>query len=467
MEKLEQTLKNIAENSKKVGIKQLTTNSTDNSKPGKTLGDPNCPICKGIGFISFDVGLGDPRFGKMEICPCRHKQVLEANRHHLYELSNLDALKDLTFESFQPRGRVGLGAQQADSLEQAYNQAQNFAGTLNKWLLLLGKYGCGKTHLAAAIANQVVGMGVPTIFLTVPDLLDWLRFAYSDQNNNAFEERFDEIRNVALLVMDDFGTQNITPWAQEKLFQIINYRYINRLATVITSNNLLVGFDGRIKSRLSDPELVTQVYILAPDYRNPKDDTGHHELSSLGLHGKQTFGNFTIRNDEGIPAEDIRSLKAAFEAAKTYAEKPEGWLVFTGTYGCGKTHLAAAIGNYQTGLGNPPIMVVVPDLLDQLRVPFEQNSNVSFDKRFEEIKSARMLILDDLGTQSATPWAKEKLYQIFNHRSNAELPTVITLSSRPEDLDPHIYARMLDRRLSKIIEMSAPPYRGGGKVKKY
>jgi DNA replication protein DnaC len=78
-----------------------------------------------------------------------------------------------------------------------------------------------------------------------------------------------------------------------------------------------------------------------------------------------------------------------------------------------------------------------------------------------------MLILDDLGTQSATPWAKEKLYQIFNHRSNAELPTVITLSSRPEDLDPHIYARMLDRRLSKIIEMSAPPYRGGGKVKKY
>ena len=434
--------------------------------PGRTLGDPNCPICKGIGFISFDVDLSDPRFGKMEICPCRHKQVLEANRLHLYELSNLDALKDLTFESFQPRGRVGLGAQQADSLEQAYNQAQNFTGSLDKWLLLLGKYGCGKTHLAAAIANQVVGMGVPTIFLTVPDLLDWLRFAYSDQYNNAFETRFDEIRNVTLLVMDDFGTQNVTPWAQEKLFQIINYRYINRLATVITSNNQLDDFDGRIKSRLTDPELVAQVNILAPDYRNPKDDTGHHELSSLGLHGKQTFGNFTMRKDENIPADDVRSLSVAFESAKRYAEKPEGWLVLIGPYGCGKTHLAAAIGNYQTGLGNPPMMVVVPDLLDHLRATFSPNSNVSLDKRFEEIKSARILILDDLGTQSTTPWAKEKLYQIFNHRYNAELPTVITTSSNTGDLDPRLHSRMLDERICKTVFMDAPPFRGGGKVKK-
>jgi len=430
------------------------------------MGDPNCPICHGIGFVSFDVIPSDPRFGRMEICLCRHKDVLEANRKRLYLLSNLDALSGLTFATFEPRGRVGLGNQQGDSLEQAYNHSQNFAGSLNGWLLLMGKYGCGKTHLAAAIANQAVALGVPTLFLTVPDLLDWLRFAYSDQNDNAFEERFDEIRNVTLLVMDDFGTQNVTAWAQEKLFQIINYRYINRLATVITSNNLLADFDGRIKSRLTDPELVTQVNILAPDYRNPKDDTGHHELSSLGLHGKQTFGNFTLRKDENIPTDVVRSLSLAFETAKRYAEKPEGWLVFNGPYGCGKTHLAAAIGNYQTGLGNPPMMVVVPDLLDHLRATFSPNSNISLDKRFEEIKSARILILDDLGTQSATPWAKEKLYQIFNHRYNAELPTVITTSSLAAELDPRLYSRMLDERICKIVFMEAPPYRGGGKLKK-
>ena len=63
-------------------------------------------------------------------------------------------------------------------------------------------------------------MGVPTLFLTVPDLLDTLRFAYNDEDTT-FEERFDEIRNAKLLVLDDFGTQNATGWAQEKLFQII------------------------------------------------------------------------------------------------------------------------------------------------------------------------------------------------------------------------------------------------------
>jgi DNA replication protein DnaC len=77
-----------------------------------------------------------------------------------------------------------------------------------------------------------------------------------------------------LLVLDDFGTHNATPWAQEKIYQIINHRYINQLPTVVTSNFLINDFEGRIRSRLQDPNLVTVVKILAPDYRNPADDTG-------------------------------------------------------------------------------------------------------------------------------------------------------------------------------------------------
>ena len=70
--------------------------------------------------------------------------------------------------------------------------------------------------LAAAIANFAVEMGVPTLFLTVPDLLDMLRFSF-DSEDTTFEARFNEIRNASLLVLDDFGTQNATGWAQEKL----------------------------------------------------------------------------------------------------------------------------------------------------------------------------------------------------------------------------------------------------------
>jgi DNA replication protein DnaC len=426
-------------------------------------GDPDCPYCHGLGFVGKDVPLGHPDFGKLKVCVCRQRELIEARQKKLYEQSNLGALREKSFENFKARGRVGLAAQQADSLEQAYNSAMHFAGTLQGWLLLLGRYGCGKTHLAAAIANQAVAMGMETFFLTVPDLLDWLRFAYSDNISDSFEERFEKIRDIPLLVMDDFGTQNATAWAQEKLFQILNYRYINKLATVITSNNPLSSFEGRIRSRLMDPELVLRVEILATDYRNPADDIGHPELSSLNLHARKTFESFSLRRDEAIPSTDRATLKDALEAAQTFARNPQGWLVFIGPYGCGKTHLAAAIGNYHAQLGSPPLMVAVPDLLDHLRAAFAPNSSVSLDQRFEEIRSARLLILDDLGTQSATPWAREKIYQLFNYRYNAELPTVITTVNAPEEMDPRLQSRLSDTRLCKIIIMSAPSYTGGGK----
>ncbi len=399
----------------------------------------------------------------MLICSCRKAEVGQAVRDRLFLMSNLDALKRLTFETFKPRGRVGLGEQQAATLERALSHARQFAGSLRGWLLLLGDYGTGKTHLAAAIANEAVQLGVPTLFITVPDLLDWLRFAY-ESPETTFENRFEEIRNTSLLILDDFGTQNATSWAQEKLFQILNYRYVNRLPIVVTSNQSLDEIEPRIRSRLQDPELVTVCRIEAPDYRNPADDTGHHELSSLSLHEQHVFSNFSLRRSEGLNPEDVQSLEKAYKAAEQFAENPKGWLVLTGNYGCGKTHLAAAIGNYRAGLGQLPLFVVVPDLLDHLRATFNPNSTISYDRRFDEVRTTPLLILDDLGTQSATPWAKEKLYQLLNYRYNAELPTVITTAETLENIDPRLRSRMLDARLCRVIGITAPFYRGAARV---
>lgn len=424
-------------------------------------GDPDCPICGGIGYLRRELPINHPDFGKIVPCSCRSEAITQSARSRLFRMSSLEALNELRFENFEKRGRVGLGQLQGDSIENGFNQALNFAQNREGWLLLMGRYGCGKTHLAAAIANHVIEEDISTIFLTVPDLLDWLRYAYSSSGMEiSFEERFEEIREIPLLILDDFGTQNATAWAQEKIFQIMNHRYVNHLPTVVTSNNPITDFEGRIRSRLQDPNLVTVVKILAPDYRNPTDDTGHPELSTLALHSRQTFGNFSLRQHEKILAESLRDLKDAFEAARNFAEHPKGWLLLTGPYGSGKTHLAAAIGNYQAGLGFPPLMVSVPDLLDHLRATFSPNSAVSLDRRFEEIRTARLLILDDLGTQSATPWAREKLYQLFNHRYNAELPTVITTSSTPEELDPRLYSRMQDNRICNVLILPVPAYRG-------
>src|SRR6266498_2962144 len=270
--KIDATLKKIVENTSKANTP--ITSST-------SLGDPNCPYCGGQGYLRAEVPVGDPRFGKLEICVCRQRDVSQQVRERLYSLSRLDELKGLTFDTFQPRGQIGLGEKQSNSLDMAFNQAQHYARSLNGWLLLRGGYGCGKTHLAAAIANFAVEIGVPTLFLTVPDLLDMLRFSY-DSEDTTFEERFNEIRNASLLILDDFGTQNATGWAQEKLFQIINHRYINKLPTVITTNLILDEIEARIRSRLQDADFVHHVKITAGDYRRP-NETSNPGISMLSL----------------------------------------------------------------------------------------------------------------------------------------------------------------------------------------
>jgi DNA replication protein DnaC len=463
-EKIDETLKKLYDDTRSGKIPP--DDSDESLWSQQTIaGDPDCPFCGGLGYLRTELPVGHPEFGRLQLCTCRQNQISQLIRQRLYALSNLDELRHLTFENFQRRGRIGLGPWQADSLELAFNHSQQYARSLNGWLLLQGGYGCGKTHLASAIANFAVDLGVPTLFITVPDLLDTLRFAYSDPEDT-FENRFEEIRRSTLLILDDFGTHNATPWAQEKLFQIINYRSINRLALVVTTNLMLEQIEGRIRSRLEDPEIVTRVHILAPDYRRPTNDAGHSALSSLDLHSDQTFISFEDRRREGLTPDAQRSLEKALREATDFAKNPHGWLVFTGPFGSGKTHLAAAIANSYADIGKQPLFIVVPDLLDHLRATFSPDSTVSLDRRFEEIRTASLLILDDLGAQSMTPWVREKLYQLFNYRYNAKLPTVITTVSFKDEIDARLLSRMQDSRLCKICAITAPAYHGGTPEKK-
>ncbi len=421
---------------------------------------PVCPICNGVGYLHQSLPVSDPNFGKLVLCVCRQNENMQADRNRLYQVSNLEVYKPMTFSVFSVQGRLGLADEHINSLQYALSQAQQFAAKPQGWLTLMGSYGCGKTHLAAAVANTCVEFGMNTIFLTVPDLLDWLRYSYG-ATDSSFEKRFEEIRSIPLLVLDDLGAHNATNWAAEKLFQIIDYRYTRKLPTVVTTNLDLEDLDDRIRSRLQDPDLVTTVRITAPDYRMPVKERRDPLLYQLQLLADRSFGNFSLREPEKLSTEASTNLERGFRIAQDFAENPRGWLVLTGTYGCGKTHLAAAIGNYRRGMGESPVFVVVPDLLDHLRATFSPTSNASYDELFNRVKSAPLLVLDDLGTQSATPWAREKLYQIFNERYNAKLPTVITMSSNLEDLDARIRSRMLDTRVCTIFEILAPSYRGG------
>ncbi len=407
----------------------------------------------------------DPSFGKALPCVCRDSDREMERLQSLLRLSQLGALETCTFESFLPEG-IGLTEVKQRNLKIAYDTALAYAQGPAGWLIFKGGYGCGKTHLAAAIANHRLNLGHPVLFINTPDLLDHLRATFGPNAETGYDERFEQIRNAPLLILDDLGAQSNTEWAQEKLYQIFNHRYNSRLPTIVTTNEELETIDIRIRSRLADTSVSTVIAISAPDFRMGGVDQAQSDLSSLGLHADKTFETFDLRERE-LPRSQAENLRRAFETALEFAQNPGDWLVFNSTaYGNGKTHLAAAVANYVNKTGEPVLFVVVPDFLDYLRAAFSPATNARFDRRFDEVKMAPLLILDDLGTESATTWAREKLYQLFNYRYNARMATVITTATHIDELDPRLATRMLDVTRCTFFVIEAPSYRGGVRSKK-
>ena len=203
--------------------------------------------------------INDPEFSKV--------LILKKQSSSLQSIDSLDLplLKRMRFDNFE----LNLSSQdnERQSLEMAFNFARDYTAEPPGWLILQGYNGCGKTHLAAAIANQLRESGKEVLFIVVPDLLDHLRSSFGPDSRVSYDALFEKIKKIPVLVLDDFGEHSATSWAREKLYQLINYRYNAQLATVITTVLSLEDMDGSVGSRLADLKVCTSFRIQAPDYR--------------------------------------------------------------------------------------------------------------------------------------------------------------------------------------------------------
>jgi DNA replication protein DnaC len=432
------------------------TSSKDKvSLPSEEVAGEICPVCKGAGFVHPALDSGQVDFSRVVPCRCSKGELRKKKTEYLGKYSNLGALSQLTFDNLSPKGKAASAISQ-ERFAQVYEAAKAFADNPQGWLVFLGPSGSGKTHLACAIANHRIGLGEPVFYIGAADLLDHLRSAFSPTSDTTYDELFERVKNVPLLVLDDLALGSATAWAKEKLEQLLHHRFNTRLATVITTDVPLERMDERLRGHLADNESC-QVWTIEPT--SPLESQGGLKLELLR---NMTFDNFDHKRLE-LPLEQRQSLRTAFNGAVEFARSPEGWLILLGVNGCGKTHLAAAIANYQLEHGKPVLFVVVPDLLDHLRSTFSPDSKISYDEFFEQIKETPLLILDDFGEQSATPWAQEKLYQLINYRYNARLPMVVTSCLSLEEIEPRISSRMVDPRISLVLNIDAPDYRGNVK----
>lgn len=325
------------------------------------------------------------------------------------------------------------------------------------WLLLEGGYGCGKTHLAAAVGNYCLSQGQQVIFLTTPDLLDHLRSTYSPNSDVGYDETFDRLRSVYLLILDDLGVENPSEWAQEKLYQLINHRYATRQPTVITTNGLTKKIDPRIASRLRD-SFVTRLTFDVPDFRDTIQLDASASRSRLDLYHAMTLGNFDAHSY--LNRDQYENLQKIYQVVGEFAQNPSGWIFIIGEHGTGKTHLAAGAANQVSQkLGRNVLFFDVADLMSDLRSTFDSQSAISFEKLVVDLQDVDLLVLENLPADNGkNSWTQEKLFQILEVRYVRRSPTILTSSEPLEKIAVRLRVRLLDQRVCRVFTILAPPF---------
>ena len=164
------------------------------------------------------------------------------------------------------------------------------------------------------------------------------------------------------------------------------------------------------------------------------------------------------------------------QTAKQYAEQFPGrlndgvGLLFTGTYGTGKTHLAVAICHEVISQGHLPVFGTMISLLDRVKATFQESSLEAENEVFKKYTTCDLLVIDDLGKEKPTEWAVEKLYHIINARYEECLPIIVTTNYSLAKLTDRLTVKgdteTAEAIISRIHETLQPVYMTGSDYRK-
>jgi DNA replication protein DnaC len=226
--------------------------SRESSGPALRLDDQICAHCGrelAAEFFAFPPALQRKyqRPGEWYYHPCT-PECEKKNEQREWELARRDArvatlrersglskrMRGYTLGNFKPYVSNTAGRARTKVDEYLENWEENREA--GRGLYFCGGIGTGKTHLAVAVMNELMRKKrVPSLFVTVPELLDNLRETYNKPGRN-LDEWMDAVQNADFLVLDDLGSERATEWVRERIFVIVNHRYREALPTVFTSN---------------------------------------------------------------------------------------------------------------------------------------------------------------------------------------------------------------------------------------
>lgn len=120
-------------------------------------------------------------------------------------------------------------------------------------------------------------------------------------------------------------------------------------------------------------------------------------------------------------------------------DKHQKGLYLYGNFGCGKSYLIAAMFNELAKSGVKSAMVFWPAFLNDLKASFNSDYKNEFNDRYNSIKKAPLLLIDDIGAESVTAWSRDEiLCPLLQYRMDEKLPTFFTSNLDLEAMTKHL-----------------------------
>ena len=226
----------------------------------------NCKKCKNIfectneveGYVYYP----QKNDTDVEFCyiPCKYKKELDKinqYKDNIYYFNISENLKNASMKSIDTKDKNRF-----ETIKWIDNFISKYStGTKCKGIYLNGNFGCGKTYLLSAMLNELAKRGHKVAMIYFPEFL--LALKESFRNADEFRSKFNYIKKVEILLLDDIGAETVTEWSRDEVLgTILQYRMEENLPTLFTSNLTLEELEIHLSTTNKEIDLVKARRIM-------------------------------------------------------------------------------------------------------------------------------------------------------------------------------------------------------------
>lgn len=226
----------------------------------------NCKNCKNIlecknevcGYVFYPEKNGDDI--EFSYIPCKYKKTIDEQNKYLDNIYYFEMPKDI--KNAKMKDIETKDKNRFETIKWIKQFITKYeTGNIKKGLYLNGNFGCGKTYLLSAMLNELAKKGIKVAIVYYPEFLRSLKESFSIEDE--YRKKFNYIKKVPLLLLDDIGAEIVTEWNRDEVLgTILQYRMEENLPTFFTSNLTIEELEGHLSTTNKEVDVVKSRRII-------------------------------------------------------------------------------------------------------------------------------------------------------------------------------------------------------------